>query len=478
MTRAGPRYRVALRLYVVLSLLMAASAAASGLLLLYLARPFISEVGGSHVGQATMLLFTGAGVAGAAAAVAGLVVGLRLAGRIRVIVKKAEALAPANGEPDRRVRDELGALDAAVGRLTLSMDHFVRDSDILERLPEGMLLLLPTGELVSFNTTAEVILGVSLERWRRVSVLSPTGVFPADKGNEALAALLGDATASQQSIQSREVSVTTPAAPQALSLEVTVQHREWGTDGAALVLLFHDASEKLRIRDEIRRADQLALLGGMAARVAHEIRTPLSTIRGLLELLEADLPSDHPNRGYMKRVIQAVDRQDRLVENLLTLTSTELDASRPVSIPALIEDVLGMLPHEGRVRVSADLENLPPVWGDAFRLSEVFANLIQNAVEATPADGVVDVRIEPRSGARVRVSVHNTGAGIPAELRERIFQPFFTTKARGTGLGLAIARQIVDAHHGSLAVTSDGMSETTFVVDLPVGAPVGAASPA
>jgi signal transduction histidine kinase len=162
----------------------------------------------------------------------------------------------------------------------------------------------------------------------------------------------------------------------------------------------------------------------------------------------------------------------------LTLTSTELDASRPVSIPALIEDVLGMLPHEGRVRVSADLENLPPVWGDAFRLSEVFANLIQNAVEAMPADGVVDVRIEPRSGARVRVSVHNTGAGIPAELRERIFQPFFTTKARGTGLGLAIARQIVDAHHGSLAVTSDGMSETTFVVDLPVGAPVGAASPA
>jgi signal transduction histidine kinase len=477
-TRSGPPYRVALRLYVVFSLLMAVSAAASGLLLLYLARPFISEVGGAHVGQATALLFTGAGVAGATAAVAGLVVGLRLAGRIRVIVKKAEALAPpATGGPDRRVRDELGALDAAVGRLTLSMDQFVRDSDILARLPEGMLLLLPTGELVSFNTTAEIILGVSLERWRRVSILSPAGVFPADRGNESLAALLGDATAGQRSIQSREVSVTTPVATQALSLEMTVQHREWGTDGMALVLLFHDASEKQRIRDEIRRADQLALLGGMAARVAHEIRTPLSTIRGLLELLEGDLPPDHPNRGYIERIIQAVDRQDRLVENLLTLTSAELDAARPVSIPSLIKDVLGVLPHDGRVRVSPPAGDLPAVWGDAFRLSEVFANLIQNAVEATPGDGIVDVRIEPRDGASVRVSVHNTGAGIPVELRERIFQPFFTTKARGTGLGLAIARQIVDAHHGRLGVTSDGLSETTFVVDLPVAAPAGAARP-
>jgi signal transduction histidine kinase len=353
------------------------------------------------------------------------------------------------------------------------MDQFVRDSDILERLPEGMLLLLPTGELVSFNTTAEVILGASLERWRRVPIVSAAGVFPTDKGNQALAALLADATASRQSIQNREVSVAT-AAGQPLCLEMTVQHRDWGTDGTALVLLFHDASEKQRIRDEIRRADQLALLGGMAARVAHEIRTPLSTIRGLLELLQSDLPPNDSHRGYMERIILAVDRQDRLVENLLTLTNAELDTSRPVSIPALIEDVVGMLPPDARVRVSAAAGELPPVRGDAFRLSEVFANLIQNAVDATPADGAVDVRIEAGSGARVRVSIHNTGGGIPAELRDRIFQPFFTTKARGTGLGLAIARQIVDAHHGRLDMTSDGMSETTFVVDLPAAVPAGA----
>jgi two-component system sensor histidine kinase HydH len=215
----------------------------------------------------------------------------------------------------------------------------------------------------------------------------------------------------------------------------------------------------------------------MAARVAHEIRTPLSTIRGLLELLQTDLPAGHAHGEYMGRIIQAVDRQDRLVENLLTLSNPEPEAVQPVSIPALIEDVVAMLPADPRLRVRYAPGVPPSVWGDAFRLSEVFTNLIQNALEATPSEGIVEVRIEPAGEEHVRVLVRNTGTGIPGELRDRIFQPFFTTKSRGTGLGLAIARQIVDAHHGSLDVVSDGVSETTFVVDLPVTATRSAAGP-
>jgi signal transduction histidine kinase len=260
-------------------------------------------------------------------------------------------------------------------------------------------------------------------------------------------------------------------------LEMTVQRREWGANSTALVLLIRDASEKQRIREEIRRADQLAFLGGMAARVAHEIRTPLSTIRGLLELLQADLPPAQARGEYMARILQAVDRQDRLVEDMLTLSNPEPETWQAVSIPGLIDDVLGMLPPDARVRVARGPAGaMQPAWGDAFRLSEVFTNLIQNALEATPGSGTVDVRMGLFPGGRIRVEVHNAGTGIPAELRERIFQPFFTTKAKGTGLGLAIARQIVDAHRGTLQVVSDGVSETTFVVELPTQVP-GAQQP-
>jgi signal transduction histidine kinase len=171
----------------------------------------------------------------------------------------------------------------------------------------------------------------------------------------------------------------------------------------------------------------------------------------------------------MDRIIQAVDRQDRLVENLLTLSHAEPESCQAVPLPSLIDNVLDMLPADPRVRVSGTSAP-PPAWGDAFRLSEVFTNLIQNALEATPSDGVVEVRMEAGSPGVVRATVRNTGTGLPAELRERIFQPFFTTKTRGTGLGLAIARQIVEAHRGRLDVISDGVSETTFIVDLPTQA--------
>ncbi|HUO65743.1 MAG TPA: ATP-binding protein [Terriglobales bacterium] len=474
---ANPPYRVSIRLYVVFSLLMAVSAALSGLFLLYLARPFASELSSDQARHLTMLLFTGSAVAGALAAVGGLIVGLNFAGRIRGIVEKAEAMSPHHDEVSGRiqtktVRDELGVLDAAVGRLTLSMDRFVRDSDILARLPEGMLLLDPAGTLVSFNATAETLLDLPLDRFRGEAILSDAGVFPLSSANEPLARLLGDEAAGFEAVHEKEVPVVT-AKGHALLLEITAQRRDWGRAATAQVLMFRDASEKRRIREEIRRADQLAFLGGMAARIAHEIRTPLAAIRGLLELLQSDLAAGDPRRQYIDRVLIGVDRQNRLVENLLTLSQPEPEMWQAVSLPEALEELVAMRPRDSRLAIEhCDADAVPPVWGDPFRLAEVFTNLIDNALEAAPVDGTVHVRIESRGGEYVRVIVGNSGAGIPTEIQERIFHPFFTTKPRGTGLGLPIARQIIEAHRGSLHVESDGVSETAFVVELPTAAPV------
>ena len=253
------------------------------------------------------------------------------------------------------------------------MDQFVRDSDILGRLPEGMLLILSRGDLVSFNATAESLLGLAPSALSRRA--DPGARRACSRSSGAMRRWTrssGNPPASCAQSQS-EVAVTT-ADGRVLSLEVTVQRREWGADAAALVLLFQDASQKQRIREEIRRADQLAFLGGMAARVAHEIRTPLATIRGLMELLQVDLPPAQARGEYMTRILQAVDRQDKLVENLLTLSNPEPELWQSVSVPSVIDDVLGMLPPDPRLRlVRRAAGAVPAVSGDAFRLSEVFA---------------------------------------------------------------------------------------------------------
>ncbi|PYM97631.1 MAG: hypothetical protein DME07_24940 [Candidatus Rokuibacteriota bacterium] len=459
---APHRYRPALRLWVMLSVVMALAATASTLTILYLLRPFIAERGG-FAPDVQNALFAAAVAAGALAGLGGLLLGVAWSRRIWAIVERTDAAAPsADGTPDDRVSDELGALDAAVGRLTLSMDRFISDSDILARLPAAMLLLDAARRLLVFNVTAETLLGPDLERFRGRSLLGVDGPLPVVRGNEPLADVLGQAELEPTAFHVEEVQVSTWSGSPLL-LDVTIQRQPGREPGLGFVLLLRDASEKRRIREQIKRADQLALLGEMAARIAHEVRTPLASLRGLVELLQAELTGHDRQRQYLERALQAIERQERLVEKLLSFTHPEPESWQPVLVHELLAGLIAAWP--GRRPSLAMERSLKPVDGDPVLLEEVFTNLIQNALEAS-RDGAVTVQGLMNDGA-VRVTVTNEGAAIPPELQERIFQPFFTTKPRGTGLGLAIARQIVEAHHGAIRVESDGRTATTFVVELP-----------
>jgi signal transduction histidine kinase len=459
---APHRYRITLRLWVMLSVVMALAATASTLTLLYLQRPFIAARGGFTL-DVQNALFAMALLAGALAGLGGLLLGISWSRRIWAIVERTDAAAPtADGTPRDSVSDELGALDAAVGRLTLSMDRFISDSDILARLPVAMLLVDAANRLLAFNVTAVTLLGSDLASFRGRPLLGVNGLLPSTRDNEPLAHALAQAALAPTALHVEEVQASSWSG-KPLLLDVTIQRQPEPERGLGFVLLLRDASEKRRIREQIKRADQLALLGEMAARVAHEVRTPLASLRGLVELLQADLAEHDRPRMYLERALQAVERQERLVEQLLSFTHPEPESWQPVLVWELLEGLIAAWP--GRLPSLAMEQSLMPVDGDPALLSQVFTNLIQNALEAS-RDGKVVVQGRMNDGA-VQVRVTNEGATIPPELRDRIFQPFFTTKPRGTGLGLAIARQIVEAHHGTIRVESDGRTATTFVVELP-----------
>ncbi len=459
---APRRYRVALRLWVLLSVAMALAATASTLAVLYLARPFFAAHGGLAPGVQNALFAT-AVAAGGLAGLGGLVLGVAWSRRIWAIVERTDTAVPAaDATAEERVSDELGALDVAVGRLTLSMDRFISDSDILARLPAAILLVDDARRLLSFNVTAETLLGPDLARFRGRPLLGVDGPLPVVRGNEALAHVMGQAELARAVTHADEVPANTWFG-RPLLCDVTIQSQPGREPGVVFVLLLRDASEKRRIREQIKRADQLALLGGMAAKIAHEVRTPLATLRGLVELLQVDLADlDRPHR-YLECILRAIERQEQLVEKLLSFTHPEPESWQPVLVDELLQGLITTWP--GRRPSLAVEQPLTPVNGDPVLLSQVFTNLIQNALEASRDDEVaVQVLMDDST---VQVTVTNEGAAIPLELQERIFQPFFTTKPRGTGLGLAIARQVVEAHHGAIRVESDGRTATSFVVELP-----------
>ncbi len=213
----------------------------------------------------------------------------------------------------------------------------------------------------------------------------------------------------------------------------------------------------------VRRAERLAALGQLTAGLAHELRNPLGTIRGSAELLARNTAQENEIAREMAALIaREVDRMNSLVTRFL-------EFARPVTLRKSVQGIQGAIERAARnLPVEAEYDaSLPPFAFDEELMERVFVNLFTNAAQAMPNGGRVQVRAR-RNGSQAVVEVTDTGAGIPREHLESIFNPFFTTKPEGVGLGLAIVSKIVDDHGGKITVESEVGKGTTFRVLLPL----------
>lgn len=231
---------------------------------------------------------------------------------------------------------------------------------------------------------------------------------------------------------------------------------------------------------ELSRSERLAMVGEMAATVAHEIGTPLNSISGHVQLLLQEPGLDPTTTSRLKIVEGQIARTVDILQGILNLSRQPGPAMRTLDINSLLMEILGLTwPGLGLKSVTVKerfSENLPPVLGDAHQLQQVFLNLIVNAVDAMPNGGELRVEtdsVEPehegKSSPRVRIQITDTGRGIAPQDQKRIFEPFFTTKdlGRGTGLGLAVCQRILKAHRGTMEVKSQVGKGSTFVILLP-----------
>lgn len=227
-----------------------------------------------------------------------------------------------------------------------------------------------------------------------------------------------------------------------------------------------------RANEQLVVAERLATIGKMAAHVTHEIRNPLSSIALNLELLEEQLPShDAEARTLFRAIGKEVERLSGLSRQYLAFARSKLPTREPEDVGALVEEALAFVKldlEKHDIRVAVDVEpSLPPVSCDEGQIKQVLLNLLQNARDAMSGGGEVKVSVRAE-GDEVVISVDDQGPGVPAELRERLFEPFYTTKSHGTGLGLAITQHIAASHGGSIACeTAPGGSGARFVLRLP-----------
>jgi len=255
-----------------------------------------------------------------------------------------------------------------------------------------------------------------------------------------------------------------------------VQIAEAESVGYAIV--FQDMSRMKRLEAEAARSRRLASLGEMAASVAHEVRSPLGGIELYASLLKERTEGD-PQR-LASQILNAVHRLHATISHLLSFAAEPRINGAELMVSVLLQDVLDLaapLLRDGKWKLEIAIEPfLPPLWGDRGLLTQVFLNLVTNACDAMPEGGVVRITARPsqvssmngRIYKELEIRVTDEGIGVPAENRERIFDPFFSTKPKGTGLGLALTHKIICAHDGSIEVTPATEHGTCFSVFLPV----------
>lgn len=364
-------------------------------------------------------------------------------------------------EQERKTQRLLAEKATAFDRLDLL------HRSIIESVDTGILTVNLEGHIRSFNRAAEEISGFT---FGEVFDRSVEEIFPG------VSDVLSPAGSEERKRQRKRLEILVrkkSGADMVLGISDSPLVEQGVKIGS--ILIFQDLTPFKEMEREGEKNKQLAFIGQMAAGLAHELRTPLQSLSGSIQILRRDLRLAPSDERLMQVILRAKDQMEGLVRNFLLMARSNLGRRAETDVGELVKDVIESLAvgseWNSRVELREDLGQDLRVMGDPAELRQVLWNLMINAIQSMPEGGTLSVTARPdgdNGEARaVRVEIGDTGPGIDPVHIEKIWEPFYTTREKGSGLGLAIVRRIVESHGGAVEVQSEAMRGSRFRVRLP-----------
>ncbi|CCQ92897.1 putative Histidine kinase [[Clostridium] ultunense Esp] len=333
---------------------------------------------------------------------------------------------------------------------------------IISIIPDALLVVRKNGEILYASPSAGYLFSTSdHHRLLGSSILEKLN----EESKASLLKKLGEIEAGKEPELEELLIKREEGTPHFVEMNGRAIHYQ---GGKAILLVFRDITERKKTEEEIRNLDKLSMVGQLAAGIAHEIRNPLTSLKGFLQLME----EGGETKEYIPIMLAELERINLVTSELLLLSKPQMVQYRKQDIVVLLSEVISLLRTEGNLKgIEISLKTLSsvePMYCEANQLKQVFINLIKNAIDATPHGGNIHIIVEMANQDMIRISIRDEGVGIAPELLSRLGKPFYTTKEKGTGLGLTVCFQIVRAHRGELQFESEPGKGTTVTILLPV----------
>ncbi len=332
--------------------------------------------------------------------------------------------------------------------------------NLVENMPIGLIAIDKNKKIASVNNVAGAILAISFSD---VTGKEIREILPDD------ICRLIDEVHSQGGVIEKELDCTLSDG-KIVPLETSASVLKDENDVfLGYIILFKDLSEVRSLHKEVERSQRLASLGSLAAGVAHEIRNPLSSIKGFATYFmeREEKPED---KEIAKVMIHEVDRLNRVVSQLVELAMPVSVSKKPVSLSAVIEKSLKILEREAankNIEIKTIFPSTEPLYAiDEDRIKQVLLNLYLNGIESMGEGGILSIELSEKNGEAI-IKISDTGCGISEKDLAHVFDPYFTTKTTGTGLGLAIVHNIIEAHGGKITAESRPGNGAVFTIYLP-----------